>query len=290
MIKSNLNGMLLLASALSLTACNDPVNGYFAPMQQDSSTGSTTSVGNPAASASPSSPSSPVALPPPFVPNGILNGHFDVDTATSNMPFPTSKGTVTYHVHEYDKINQTTTVDFFNLINGGGNIVSGNDFDQIQNTIPDPQRFYLVVVNPGLNPGGVLEVNGSVLRVTDYQNLTQQLLSSGVRPAAYTIGAPQVAGDVQLKSLKIGFDSTVTANALLVPTAPTDCVWPDIPGKLGEYRDGALVVQALDASTIELNASTGAAISGGGLIWEGVIYNHYMLTKNGKEVDPEICY
>jgi len=84
MAKFNLNGMLLLASALSFTACNDPVNGYFAPIQQDTSTGSTTGSGSPGAPASPGSPSAPVALPPPFVPNGILNGHFDVDTGDLN--------------------------------------------------------------------------------------------------------------------------------------------------------------------------------------------------------------
>jgi hypothetical protein len=233
----------------------------------------------------------PVALPSTFVPNGILDGHFDVDTATSSMPFPTAKGTVTYHVHEYDKLNKTTTVDFFNLINSNGISEAGSDFDQVQKAIPETKRFYLVVVNAGLNPGGVLELNSSVSRVTDYLNLTQQLLASGVRPPAYTIGTPTVAGDVQLTSLKIAFDSNVTANKLLVPTGPTDCVFPDIAGKLGEYRDGALVVQAIDASTIELNASTGSAASGGGLIWEGIIYNHYMITdSNGNETDPEICY
>jgi hypothetical protein len=207
------------------------------------------------------------------------------------MPFPTGGGTVTYHVHEYDKLNQTTTVDFFNLINSNGMSVDGYDFDQIQKTIPKGKRFYLVIVNPALNPGGVLEVNGNVLRVTDYQNLTQQLLSSGVRPAAYTIGAPSTAGDMQLTSLKIAFDSNVTADELLVPTGPTACVFPDIAGKLGEYRDGALVVQAIDASTIELNASTGAATTNGGLIWEGIIYNHHMIVEpNGTEIDPEMCY
>jgi hypothetical protein len=243
------------------------------------------------ATPTPSPSPTPVALPSTFVPNGILNGHFDVDTATTSMPFPTGKGTVTYHVHEYDKLNQTTTVDFFNLINSNGTPEDGNDFDQIQKTISKGKRFYLVVVNPGLNPGGVLEINGTVLRVTDYQNLTEQLLASGVRPAAYTIGSPTTAGDMQLTSLKIAFDSNVTANELLVPTGPTACVFPDIAGKLGEYRDGALVVQAIDASAIELNASTGSSTSNGGLIWEGIIYNHFMLTdSHGNETDPEICY
>jgi hypothetical protein len=220
-----------------------------------------------------------------------LNGHFDVDTATDAMPFPLGKGTVTYHVHEYDKLNQTTTVDFFNLLLTQGDSISGKTFDLIQKSIPEEKRFYIVVVNPDLNPGGVLELNGSVLRVTDYKNLTRQLLSSGVLPPAYTIGAPQVAGDIQLTSLKIAFDSTVTANELLIPTGPTKCVFPDIAGKLGEYRDGALVVQAIDASSIELNASTGAAASNGGLIWEGIIYNHFMnINSKGEESDPEICY
>jgi len=57
MVKYNLNGMLLLASALSFTACNDPVNGYFAPLQQDpSSSGSTSSVGPSGAPAAPANP------------------------------------------------------------------------------------------------------------------------------------------------------------------------------------------------------------------------------------------
>src|SRR4051812_9747117 len=56
------------------------------------------------------------------VPDGILNGHFDLDT--SRQVFPFSKGTTDHHVHEYDKLYKTTSIDFFNLIDRG--------FDQIQ--------------------------------------------------------------------------------------------------------------------------------------------------------------
>jgi hypothetical protein len=233
-----------------------------------------------------------VAVPPVFVPNGILNGHFDVDTATGTLPFPIAAATVTFHVHEYDKVNQTTTVDFFNILNRSGTSVKGTKFDQLQATLTSSQRFYLIVVNAPLNPGGVLDINGTPVRATSYQNLTQQIISSGVMPPAYTLGAPLTAGDLQLNSMKMSFDSNTPADHLLVPTAPNNCVFTNIKGPKGEYRDGALVVQAVDAASIKLDPLTGAATANGGLLWEGIIYNHYMLinANTGAETDAHKCY
>jgi len=223
-------------------------------------------------------------IPPTFVPNGILDGHFDVDTATQSMPFPISSGTVSFHVHEYDKVNQTTTVDFFNMseLNGGKISSTSTGFDQFGQTLKPGDRFYLVIVNPELNPGGVLEINGAALRVTDYKK----------QPfVVYTTGTPSNKSDQQLSSLKIAFDSTVPAASLLVPTSPNDCVFPNIPGKYGEYRDGALVVQAIDAKALSLDPLTGAQLQNGGLLWEGIIYNHYVThDANGVEIRGTKCY
>jgi hypothetical protein len=295
---------LLSASTSLLSGCmSNPVSGYFARMPDLATLPLQTGNSNPALPGKPGSglpatlppTPAPPEVPPPFAPNGILNGHFDVDTATGDMPFPIGKGNVTYHVHQYDKSNKTTTVDFFNLINKTGkqigNIRLGTQFDQIQNTLPSSQRFYLIVVNAGLNPGGVLEINGEAIRVTNYQNLSKLLMSNKVPPPAYTIGAPQTPGDKQLQSLKLAFDSNVPAKDLLVPTSPDNCVFPNITGANGEYRDGALVIQAIDAKSLQLDPNTGAAISNGGMIWEGIVYNHYMLVDtDGSETDPHLCY
>lgn len=236
-------------------------------------------------------PGAPVPMPPTFEPNGILNGHFDVDTATGSLPFPIGSGTVTYHVHEYDKVNQTTTVDFFKLLNGSGLGVAGKSFDLIQNTIASNKRFYLIIVNSNLNPGGILQINSnSGIRVTDYQTLNQVLLSSGTPPPVFTIQNPQIAGDQQLTQLKMAFDSNIDAKSLLVPTSPNDCVFINTLGDKGEYRNGALVVQAIDVNSFNLNATTQAEDSTSaksGLLWEGVIYNHY-LNKNGTK--GTACY
>jgi hypothetical protein len=230
------------------------------------------------------------AIPPVYVPNGILNGHFDFDTSTGLMPFPIKRGSVTHHVHEYDKLNQTTTVDFFNPYNNFGayGTQGSSPFDQIQTSVSTSDRFYIIIVNAPLNPGGVLQINGIPYSVRNYQNSVANLILSQVMPTAYTIGKPTKTGDVQLSSLAISFDSNIDAPSLLVPTSPT-CVMPDDPGKYGEYRDGALVVQAISAQSLSLDPATGAELkSAGGPIWEGIIYNHYEAPATPQYTD--ICY
>lgn len=237
------------------------------------------------------------SLPPVIVPSGLLNGHFDVDTATSGMPYHggngAGNGVVTAHVHEYDKVNSTTTVDFFNLSNAGLDQEAGTALDRVQDAIHSSERFYLIVVNSKLNPGTVLEINRENLEyATTYESDQQRVLSSGGKPQVYTLGKPTVKGDKQLTDLVVAFDPTVDASSLLIPTSPVNCVFPNIPGALGEYRDGALVIQAVSVSNFVQDKYTGAAVAPvGGLIWEGIVYNHFMLKGPlGIEVDPEYCY
>ncbi len=183
--------------------------------------------------------------------NGISGGHFDLDTSTKI--YAASAGTTNHHEHEYDKKHKTTIIDFFNLIDPG--------YDNIQSAIPTGRRFVLNVVNASLSPGGVLDINGSLVGVTGFK-----------RGQVFTIGPASVAGDVSLNQFRLGFSPDVLANNGLVPTA-TSCVRANDPGKLGEYRNGALTIQALDADNFTLDPATGAASSG--LLWEANVFWHW---------------
>ncbi|MGZ3747707.1 MAG: hypothetical protein ACXWRE_10060, partial [Pseudobdellovibrionaceae bacterium] len=163
-------------------------------------------------------PAIPVNFPGEDGVNGITGGHFDLDTSTKI--YPAGAGTTNYHVHEYDKSHQTTTINFFNLIDSG--------FNNIQTTIPANKKFVLNVVNASLSPGGVLEINNSLIRVGDFK-LFQ----------VYTTGPAIDPDSVSLSEFRLGFSPDVLANNGLVPT-DTKCVRANDPGKFGEYRNGAL--------------------------------------------------
>lgn len=285
-----------LAAMVVLSACEQPYNIKVS--------GSQSPVSPPGPGPDPIPTTAPTgtplpapSLPPVIVPSGLLNGHFDLDTAVAGLPFSgttaAGNGNVTAHIHEYDKVNSTTTADFFNLSNAGIDQEAGSALDQIQDTINPSQRFYLISVNAKLNPGAVLEINGEApVYATTYQAAQQKILSEGGRPQAYTIGKPTHPGDKQLTQLVIAFDPTVDANSLLIPTAPMNCVIPNVSGAQGEYRDGALVIQAVDPANFIQDKDTGAALAPlGGMIWEGMVYNHYMQSGIfGIEFDPEYCY
>lgn len=192
----------------------------------------------------------PTAFPGQTGVNGITGGHFDLDTST--QIYAAGKGTTNHHVHEYDKAHKTTTIDFFNLIDA--------KFNNIQSTIPSGQKFILNIVNASLSPGGVLDINGSLSGVAKY--------AAG---PVYTIG-PASGGAVPLSQFRLGFSPDVLANGGLVPTS-TKCVRANDPGELGEYRNGALTIQALDPSNYSLDPATGAAASG--LLWEATVFWHW---------------
>jgi hypothetical protein len=95
---------------------------------------------------------------------------------------------------------------------------------------------------------------------------------------------------VQLLSLKLSFDAFAIISGDLVPTV-TGCVKNNTPGALGEYRNGALMIQALDASAVSggfvFDAPTDRYVAGStaihsplgyatdGLLWESTVFWHW---------------
>ena len=144
----------------------------------------------------------------------------------------------------------------------------------------------------------MLEINGTSIGVVDYQGLLNRYLTGTMLPGEefprYMTKAPNpaqaAAGVEKLDSLKLSFDAFAILSGDLLPTQ-TGCVRGNDAGALGEYRNGALMVQALDGQHagggFAYNAVTqqyetnSAAIHGSlgyatnGLIWESTVFWHW---------------
>jgi len=186
---------------------------------------------------------------------GLLGGHFDLDT--SSVIYPYSGGTTDGHVHEWDDKHDLTTIDFFDLPDGNGFPL--HEINDNANAVASDDLFLLTVANTELSPGGVLEINGTSLSVSKYHRLLRRYLAGVMDPGEsfpiYKLGPPTLGeaanGVVQLISLKLSFDAFAILSGDLIPTE-TGCVRRNDAGAKGEYRNGALMLQALDASDIGL--------------------------------------
>lgn len=206
----------------------------------------------------------PALVAPGSMPGGITGGHFDLDTSSRVYPF--DGGQTDQHVHEYDDKYGVNGADFFALFD--------SRLGEIPELIPDRARkFILLVSNAELSPGAVIEINGNRMSALDYQKRARALLASGGVLPSYSLNA--TTGTTRLVSLKVSFSADVIVKSGLVPTA-TGCVRRNRRGARGEYRDGALLVQALDSATYRVDPATGAASQqgSGGLLWEATLFWH----------------
>jgi hypothetical protein len=184
---------------------------------------------------------------------GLLGGHFDLDTSSEIYPF--SGGNTDGHVHEWDDKHDRTTVDFFNLPDGSGRPL--HEINDSENAVQPDDLFLLTVANTILSPGGVLEINGTSLGMTTYHDLMKHYLTgtlgAGESFPVYKLNPPTAAeatnGVVQLFSLKLSFDAYAIISGDLIPTE-TGCVRRNDMGASGEYRNGALMIQAHDGTDI----------------------------------------
>lgn len=193
---------------------------------------------------------------------GLKGGHFDLDT--SSAAYAPSAGQTDHHVHEYDDKYGVTYADYFNLLDA--------KFKNINEAVPVQSRFVLVIANAQLSPGGVVEINGQRLSVGDYQKKVDQYLAG--QSSALTVFTLDGSAGTKLSSLKIGFSPDALMNNGLIGTE-TGCVVRNDPGKMGEYRNGALLIQAIDVALLKLDPATRAAQLNGGLLWESTIFWHW---------------
>ncbi|SMF26543.1 hypothetical protein [Pseudobacteriovorax antillogorgiicola] len=183
---------------------------------------------------------------------GLVDGHFDLDTSVEIYGF--DEGSSSGHVHEFDKKNQLNGADMFNLTDKG--LLS------IQAAIEPDVPFKLLVVNESLSPGVGVTLNGSSIAVADFNRY--------VSPQKFTLTAPQSDEAILLTELKIAIEIDAIVKRRLVAST-TDCVRKNRAGPNGEYRNGALTLQAISLEG-RIDPQTGAAKEG--LLWEATVFSH----------------
>ena len=232
---------------------------------------------------------------------GLLGGHFDLDT--SSMLYDFSAGDTDGHVHEWDDKWNKTTVDYMDLPDvdkdGSPKLFEINaDKYGDNDAMGDDAIFMITVANTDLSPGGEIEINSIGLGVTEYRELTDRFLSGKLRGSdafpLYKLTEPtdseKAAGVVRLHTLKMSFDAFAIVSGDLIPTK-TGCVRGNDPGGRGEYRNGALLVQAADASNLvggfSFDKDTGEYVANSaafnkqhghateGLFWESSLFWHW---------------
>ncbi len=199
---------------------------------------------------------------------GIACGHFDVDATNPSSTWINNNG----HQHEYDDDHATTNVNLFNMLE--------NNMVNIQNKITDPnKKFVIMITNADLSTEAQIKINGVTTNALIYQQNMLQSLNSQSPLQTYSLGAG-VAGATQLTELKVGFPTNVIALSGIYGTTP-DKVKNNVLGANGQYRNGALVLQLIDAAYVNaiLYTSTHANIdwenpNQTGLLHETAIYNH----------------
>jgi len=206
--------------------------------------------------------------------DGLLGGHMDIDTASTISSW--GSGSTNAHVHEYDDRHNVDHVDYMSL--------RSSSLEEISEVITDPnQRFKLIVANADLSPGGRLVINDSY-DASDRSTWTTVTTYDDTPLAAlpvYSLGG--VSGSTQLTALQVGFHLLAIPSGGLHNTE-TRCVRDNDPGASGEWRNGALTLQAVAVDTSGADAfSTDTSVSGGGvqgvatsgLLWETTLFWHW---------------
>lgn len=199
------------------------------------------------------------------VEGGLAGGHFDLDTSIGI--YAAGSGKTNSHTHAYDDTFNVLYADFLKLFGKG-------DIGIDQGVVDPSKRFVLTLVNADLSPGAIVSINGKLTGAQAFAKEQLAALGSGGKPKVYTIGAPTQPGDEQLKELRIYFGKDIIAQNGIVQKTPPP-VWANQPGPNGEYRAGALTIQALDASNFKIDPKTGSAeVVDGGFLWEGMLFWH----------------
>jgi len=182
---------------------------------------------------------------------GLIGGHIDVDTAHEIYDF--DDGTTDEHVHEWDDKYDSIFVDFFDIYGDG---FADIDEPGMQPATGD-KTFILTVANAHLSPGAVIEINGAAQPVKEYRAKVKRFLAGNLGAAEtfprYKLTDPSeleaLAGIVKLTDFRMSFAKDGLLLGGVHPTN-TGCVRGNEPGQDGEYRNGALTIQAIDATSV----------------------------------------
>jgi hypothetical protein len=202
----------------------------------------------------------------PVLGKGLWGIHIDVDT--SHLLYPFGSGTTDAHHHEWDDDFDTNKIDYFSLMDV--------NLHEIFEDITDPNtKFKIILANANLSPGADITVNGMLFRVTTYDDIAISDLP------ILTLGGS--GGTTKLTELRMTFDRASGLKGNVHPTV-TGSVRGNDPGQFGEWRNGALTVQAirvkddgtpLSPTNVALSAGGVQGVATGNLLWESTVFWHW---------------
>src|SRR5690606_25185310 len=117
-----------------------------------------------------------------------------------------------------------------------------NEIPSVKSKIKSQESFVILIANANINPGGFIQLNDRLLSLSEYGKSSIAYANGNTN--ALTVWTPQT-----LKIAKIFFQRNLAAQNAILSTRP-ECVTSNHPGPRGEYRDGALVVQAVSKSKL----------------------------------------
>jgi hypothetical protein len=181
---------------------------------------------------------------------GLPGGGLNITTSSSTYDY--NFGKIDSEVAHYDDLYDVKSLDLLNPLD--------QRLFPITYRIAENQKFVLIMVNGHLNPGAILKLNNEYYFASEYQKLTQDFINGGKR--ALPVWTPQNLQQAKLMVL----DDTLS-DQKIIPTR-TDCVAMNRPGPKGEYRNGALVLQAVGMDMLSFDSLTQSAGRSAKLLWE----------------------
>ncbi|MEX2580994.1 MAG: type II secretion system protein [Verrucomicrobiales bacterium] len=204
---------------------------------------------------------------------GLFGGHLDLDT--SNFLAAVGSGDTSAHTHDITGKHNLTGIDFF--------AIPEEKQIEINEAITDSgQKFKLLLVNGDLSPGMRVVIHKESDGVAQRTSSSAETYDDTPIDSLTVLSLGGGTGAAKLTGLELQFDKDVILHAEIIPTNTGD-VKDNEPGKLREWRNGALTLQAVevdsdgtDAFTTEEDMSAGdhdAAASG--LLWEAAVFWHW---------------
>jgi Flp pilus assembly protein TadG len=207
--------------------------------------------------------------------DGVLGGHFDVDTDHNLEPLinacsgrgcsnsQNSDG----HSHEYDNEFNTAVYNARSPSQSSAGSSPGTLHSVQQDTVSRGD-FKIIIANANLSPGVDIIVNGVRRTVAQY--------------AAIPYASLPTFNSTSLTELKLEVRSDSFADARLHRTIYT-CAWSNMKGQNNEWRNGSLTVQAI-STTGTINTTIGA-FGGQGVASTGMLHEIFMFWHAGTK-----CY
>jgi Neisseria PilC beta-propeller domain len=197
----------------------------------------------------------PGTAPPPSVGGGLTGGHFDADVFNdfTGILGLNSNGSGTGHIHQYSDLYAATGINYLAAANS---VMTLTDTATSKSKLPafdlTGEKFFVIVANADQSPLVSIRLNNNAFTAPTYPN--------AILPAQRTLFSL-----ADLKTFSVDMPRNALSLGGLFPTrydCVTGAVAPqtvtgftakqqvgDTPGKLGEWRNGALSIQILKAST-----------------------------------------